>query len=46
MQDKRENIDRRTGKDRRSGGASAYNGPERRGQRFRRDEVKRRKKKK
>ncbi len=45
MQDKRENPERRSGKDRRSGGRSDYIGPERRSQRFRRDEAKRRKKK-
>jgi len=45
MAEKRENTDRRSSKDRRSGGASVYNGPERRSKRFRRDEIKRRKKK-
>jgi hypothetical protein len=46
MADKRENTDRRSEKDRRSGGRSDYHGPERRSQRFRRSGVDRRKKKK
>ena len=44
MADKREDTDRRTGKDRRSGGSSDYNGPERRSKRFGRSGVDRRKK--
>jgi hypothetical protein len=46
MANKRENTDRRSEKDRRSGGRSNYNGPERRSQRFRRNDVNRRKKSK
>ncbi len=42
MADKRESTDRRTEKDRRSGGRSNYNGPERRSERFRRSGVDRR----
>jgi len=40
----RQHKDRRSGGDRRKGGASTYNGPERRSLRFRRSDEKRRKK--
>ena len=42
MTNKRKNSDRRTGKGRRGGGWSDYNGPERRGTRSRRSGVNRR----
>ena len=45
MNDKRTDKNRRSGKDNRKGGASPYNGPEKRGLRFRRSETDRRKKK-
>jgi len=45
MDDRRTGKDRRSGKDKRKGGSSSYNGPEKRGLRFRRSETERRKKK-
>ena len=45
MSNKRKGNDRRSVKDRRSGGTSSYNGPERRSLKYRRSEVDRRKKK-
>jgi hypothetical protein len=44
MVERRKSIDRRSVKDRRKGGNSPYNGPERRSLRFRRNSVDRRKK--
>ncbi|MFO7666315.1 MAG: hypothetical protein R6V76_06840 [Desulfobacterales bacterium] len=45
MKEKRPEIDRRSKKDRRKGGASTYNGPERRSLKYRRSDTDRRKKK-
>jgi len=45
MSKQRNDRNRRSGRDRRKGGTSSYNGPERRSLRYRRDEVERRKKK-
>ncbi|MBT8352428.1 MAG: hypothetical protein KJO26_14510 [Deltaproteobacteria bacterium] len=45
MNERRTSKDRRSGKDKRKGGSSSYNGPEKRGLRFRRSETERRKKK-
>ncbi|MBT8357991.1 MAG: hypothetical protein HKO79_10805 [Desulfobacterales bacterium] len=45
MNERRTGKDRRSGKDKRKGGSSSYNGPEKRGLRFRRSETERRKKK-
>ena len=44
MDDRRTDKKRRSGKDNRKGGSSSYNGPEKRGLRFRRSETDRRKK--
>jgi hypothetical protein len=44
MIEERNSIDRRSARDRRKGGSSSYNGPERRSLRFRRSSVDRRKK--
>jgi hypothetical protein len=44
MDEKRSGNDRRPGRDRRNGGASSYNGPERRSLKFRRNDIDRRKK--
>jgi hypothetical protein len=44
MKEKRKDYKRRSGKDRRNGGASTYGGPERRSLRFRRSDLDRRKK--
>lgn len=46
MVEKRKEIDRRKDKDRRKGGTSSYNGPEKRGTKYRRSDVDRRNKKK
>jgi len=42
MIEKRSGTDERSGKDRRKGGSSPYNGPERRSLRFRRNDTNRR----
>lgn len=44
MEEKRNGIERRSGKDRRNGGTSSYNGPEMRSLKFRRRDTDRRKK--
>ena len=44
MDEKRSDNDRRPEIDRRKGGASSYNGPERRSLKFRRSDIDRRKK--
>jgi hypothetical protein len=44
MDEKRSGNDRRPGRDQRNGGASSYNGPERRSLKFRRNDIDRRKK--
>ncbi len=44
MVEKRSGNDRRPSRDRRNGGASSYNGPERRSLKFRRSDTERRKK--
>ena len=44
MSENRSNKDRRSARDRRKGGTSSYNGPERRSLRFRRSDTDRRKK--
>jgi hypothetical protein len=44
MSEERSNKDRRSIRDRRNGGTSSYNGPERRSLRYRRSDTDRRKK--
>ncbi len=45
MDEKRSGKGRRSGRDRRHGGTSSYNGPERRGIKYRRSDIDRRDKK-